>query len=108
MKAHIIAIRNLLSDPACWTQGIMGLDARGTRCEPTSPHARSWCLVGALMAEVRDPNLRSTIRAILRATPSFEAFRDTHPAPSLIKFNDEGTHDQVMQLLQEAIDAEGN
>jgi hypothetical protein len=105
MKAHIIAIRNLLSDSAHWTQGVLSADENGMRCEPTSPRARCWCLVGALTAEVPDPELRSQVRRVLRATPAFEAFKDDHPLPSLVKFNDEGNHAQVMQLLREAIDA---
>lgn len=39
--------RELLSDPAHWVQDVNAVDLVGEVVLPTSPDARSWCMIGA-------------------------------------------------------------
>ena len=40
--------RNLIAAPERWTQGALARDRCGMPMAPDSPHARRWCMVGAI------------------------------------------------------------
>ena len=48
LEGVLRATRELLSDPAHWTQAAVARDAEGRIVKPTSPEAQCWCLEGAL------------------------------------------------------------
>jgi len=42
-------VRDLLSSPEKWTQGVIARDATGFGCDATDDDAVCWCLTGALV-----------------------------------------------------------
>lgn len=42
------AMRDLLSNPDAWTQGVLARDFIGSEIEPLADEARCWCLIGAI------------------------------------------------------------
>src|SRR3546814_17165545 len=47
LKSDLIAMRNLLADPQCWTQGACGRDAKGHQLTVLHPEVTCWCLMGS-------------------------------------------------------------
>lgn len=53
----LVKSRELLSDPARWTKQAYARDERGRPCEVSSPNAKSFCLLGAMLRECDRPRL---------------------------------------------------
>ena len=47
-RLHGMKVRELLSDESKWTQGTFAATKGGHPCQPLSPRAAKWCLVGAI------------------------------------------------------------
>ena len=47
-KEVLVQTRELIGDPARWIAGSDAIDSRGYACQPTSPNARQWCVLGAV------------------------------------------------------------
>jgi hypothetical protein len=52
----------LLNKPSSWTQGNLAITKDGVPCNPCSPSAVSWCLMGALDKCYSDPIDRDAAR----------------------------------------------
>lgn len=100
-----------------WTHGVMARDGGGNQCSSLSSAARYWCLVGAVQLAVNkllpatgaDPVFVALYDALLELEPgdewrsvNREAMQDVYC--TLTAFNDNRTHEEVLGLLDSAID----
>jgi hypothetical protein len=93
------AARNLISDPAHWTQGYWARTADGDLVQPEHPMAVCWCVAGA----VNKVGLLDK-KAIWMAIIALETILDVTPWKRLLfDYNDEHTHAEVLALLDRAI-----
>lgn len=93
--------RELLSDPARWTQNAYARDVTGRGVPPTSSSATCWCLIGALAAAEGSQCGVSFIAVSEKSKAAVDAFNETH----LPIWNDapDRTHNEVLQRFDEAI-----
>ncbi|MDH7796410.1 MULTISPECIES: hypothetical protein [unclassified Beijerinckia] len=104
LKTDLIAMRDLLSTPSAWTQDAFARDRDGDICTSDHPTAVCWCLDGAAakvgLLDDDDEGRYAAIRVILtRSVPTNHG--------GYVGFNDDPntTHDDVMSLLNKAIEA---
>lgn len=91
----LLEARTLLSCPDSWCQHTSAQDAAGEPVVGDSPEAVRWCLAGALR----------------RCSPSWpppyarlgQALRARNDTRSLVNFNDQVQHHQVINLLDQAV-----
>jgi len=97
------AVRYLLSDKQHWCQGTLAKTESGASVPPVSDKARSWCLVGALHKKSSD--LGTDGREYTKAIKALERemLQLVGPYASLMGFNDNNTHENVLRLLDRAI-----
>ena len=90
-------VRDLLADPARWTQGKFARTAEGDPCYSRSPRACRWCLEGAIskIAKGQPFWLEDKIRNRLQIL--------VQPYNGLHYFNDMNHHEDVLALLDSAI-----
>lgn len=101
-------VRDLLTDPAHWTQKEWARNADGGARLADEPSAVCWCLGGAFwkctgdegFAESEEP-WHDDVRA---AWDRLVIVIDGEHAGSVYKFNDESTHAEVLDLLDRAIE----
>jgi hypothetical protein len=86
------AARQLITDPAKWTQGWFARNAAGENVNALSQSAVCFCALGALDKFNAVP---ATIDAITRQLPS--------DLVTISKFNDTHTHAEVLALFDAAI-----
>ena len=92
------AARELIKDPARWTQDSYARDVDGKITDPLNPDAVCWCAVGAIM------KIKGSVIIQCPQGPLAEYTNGT----SLIIFNDNHTHAEVMRLFDRQIaDTEG-
>jgi hypothetical protein len=98
LKADV-KMAQLLSDPAHHTKGAMARDARGLECDPESPEAQSWCVLGALNRCY--PVFPDRQRAYICLVA---ALKECFHQRTLVEFNDtwEVKHDQILNLVRTA------
>ena len=100
MKAYevLVAARELISDPARWTQGVGARDTDGEGVNSLSEHAVCWCSIGATY-KVTDARVNDYQRAndVLDAVANDRGYMD------VIKFNDTRSHSEVLALWDGAI-----
>lgn len=83
---RLIAARALIEDPAHWCQNVNALNAAGHPCPTRGPDAVCWCAMGACWAVgAQDTLLRQ------------------HCAHSVQHLNDNGTHQDVLDLFDYTI-----
>ncbi len=90
------AARDLISDPAKWTQGELARDADGEQVPPLDDNATCWCSIGA-MRKVCGPKANfydGAFRRLYFKVPSKGAVSE---------FNDTHTHAEVLALFDAAI-----
>jgi hypothetical protein len=94
--------RELLSDPAKWSQQYHARDADNQPTSIDSPTARSWCVIGALLVGNTYDRLyeerRHLERAVVTLHPDIPAM-----FTSIERFNDHRTHSEVLAVFDEAI-----
>lgn len=99
-KAEVLStlnkVRDLLTDPAKWTQNTSARNADGHEEIIESPAATCWCLYGAIL-KVRDPE-----------GPAFGSevtldYLDDSLDMAIGRFNDTHTHAEVIQFLDKSI-----
>ena len=97
MKDDVTAVRNLLSDPKHWTQRAPARTAEGNCVSTISPDAVCWCLAAAVNKTFPfdTPRNVALFNFLLLRTPDH----------SIVDFNDDATHDQVLAFLDAAIEA---
>lgn len=96
MKAELQAIRELISNPECWTRDAMARNADGDSITPRDPAACQWCLLGAAR------KVCSTIEYY----DIVHLWNSKIPAHfnSVEKFNDVSSHAQVLVFLDGIIE----
>lgn len=101
---QLLAMRELLSDPMRWTQGMMAADDLGSRVGAKDPAACCWCIMGA-------DCLTDTANVLHRDTSAVHALRATITAfdgeycRSVSGWNDMPgrTHEEVLRLIDATI-----
>jgi hypothetical protein len=63
----LIAARQKIEKPECWTQDVSARDSDGEPCEAWSPKAVCWCASGAVDEVTFDAEIESQALAALRA-----------------------------------------
>src|SRR3546814_7193950 len=92
LKSDLVAMRNLLADPQCWTQGACGRDAKGHQLTVPHPEVTCWCLMGAAF-QVRGPErFIDEINDHLSDSPLLKEHQ------TYVSFNDTRTHAEVLAL----------
>lgn len=105
--AIILKARNLITDPAKWTQTTSARDANGEECRSNSRVAVRWCIIGAVEkvtrrgSEIHGPVLERILK-----TAGVEAHADYEMnflrVASLNDRFELDTHDNVLALLDRA------
>ena len=90
------AARDLISDPARWTQGWFAKNERGLNVSEDHPDACCWCVLGAMKRVSSSSIGFHQAAAILRNRSMFRLF-------DLSEFNDTHTHAEVLALFDAAI-----
>lgn len=116
VRASLVRMRVLLSDPSHWTTAAEARNALGFECGPRSRFACAWCLSGAIWRVSPYPRRRTptglwhvTVRCHVRNT-LLEAMRaqwaEEHRVwPwSLAEFNDTTDHATVLRIIDRAFD----
>ena len=89
--------RDRIADPAHWNQGSLAQDRNGEAVGPFSPFAVKWCLLGAC-------DLEGATSALL-----YEAIQEFAGKPlSFAGFNDHYSHDDVLAVIDLAIQKAGS
>ena len=94
----LIKARDLIADPAQWTQKASARDAQGTRKNAFADTATCWCSDGALVRvsnQPADPSKYSRAGAALREAAGGHSY--------VVEFNDTHTHAEVMTMFATAI-----
>lgn len=87
--------RELISDPARWTRGYMARNKSGDAVSEKSPGAVCWCSIGAMMAVAGSfPN---------EIYLAWDVLEQLTGVGLLAYFNDNHTHEQVMEMFDAAI-----
>lgn len=89
--------RDLIADPAHWTQRTSARDAAATPVPVASPDAKSFCTLGAV-----DRAARLDSHDFYAATDFF--YQVIGSAESIAQFNDGHTHEEVIALFDAAIE----
>ena len=89
------AARQLISDPAKWTQGVAARNRLGSSVDPLAEDAVCFCSIGAIRNVVAEDN-----HAFERAS---DALRSHSPIGVIAGFNDTHTHAEVLGLFDAAI-----
>lgn len=99
--------RDLLSDPNKWIKGGYARNDCGAVCDPMSPHARQFCMIGAVYASTaHQPWMAGSVHcrleaAVMRTKPRFSALATFNDHPNT-------THQDVLDIFSIAIAAELN
>lgn len=89
------AARQLISDPAKWTQGELARDADGKQVPPLDDNATCWCSIGALRKAAGFGDIyKGPFGALYFKVPTKGSVSD---------FNDTHTHAEVLALFDAAI-----
>jgi len=91
-------VKELLADPARWTQGHFARNADGIPTASDSQGAVCWCISGAVKKCY--PSLKEREEARNRLIDVLSENYDG--AMAIYIFNDSATHDQVMEVLEKA------
>jgi hypothetical protein len=96
-KDILVALRNLLREPARHTQRVFARDAKNYPVPSTSQYAVCWCLAGGIAKITGDD---------LGRTGEYLAARDAIQAAcgnKIAMFNDHATHKQVLEAIDKAV-----
>ena len=97
----LIKARDLIADPARWTQGTAARDANQEITEPESEGAVCWCSMGAVMKVEGFANYIRRERAYDELCDAADALDSA--SAGLSDYNDTHTHAEVMTMFDTAI-----
>lgn len=88
----------LLDSPERWTQDVGARNAAGEKCDPLSPDAVSWCLIGAAWCATWDtekyPVVMSTFnQALDKIGVQYE---------TISEYNDRATFTEIKRVIADA------
>jgi hypothetical protein len=89
------AARQLITDPAKWTQGEYARDAYGKEVRPWSEDARCFCAFGAIQHVTKSEDSEVDYLLIKTCFNNFQM--------SVLDLNDTHTHAEVLALFDAAI-----
>ena len=100
MKASRILkkARKLITNPKRWTQGASAKNKEGISVSAGGPLAKQWCAIGAIMK--CNPIVVGTYDYALAS----DFFRRAVDSPSVSEFNDDHTHEEVLEAFDKAIE----
>jgi hypothetical protein len=109
MKHVLTQIRDLIQDPAHWTQHAHARNKDGQQVYPTESNACRWCLDGALGKAAK---VQINEEGDWRTNPDYEqanallmqSAQKLFGKFSYVEVNDEEGHQAVMQLLDKAME----
>lgn len=92
--------RELISDPARWTQGEIARDTDGVTVHADHRLAVCWCAIGAVKHAAQHMGVHDVYKV-------FDALDQTAPGGLVVQFNDDPatTHDDVLAMFDRAIAA---
>lgn len=99
-------VRELLSDPDRWCQGLRARNKDGLPVEPDGRTAVSWCLSGAIQRVSATSYLGFDAISAIDEIFDARSVLDEIIYVSLEEYNDTHTHTEVLALLDEAIEKE--
>src|ERR1700743_869307 len=88
--------RELIADPSRWTQDSYARDVDGKTTDPINPDAVCWCAVGAIM------KVKGSVGSVIIQRPLGPLAEYTN-GTSLISFNDNHTHAEVLSVFDRSI-----
>ena len=89
IKQGLIAVRELLADPARWTQEVVARTSLGEEVDARDPEAVCWCLYGACKK--------------VGGAYFTDIVSNAVPGISIGMFNDTSTHEEVLAFLNQEI-----
>lgn len=95
--------RELISDPVHWTQEENSRNADLRATHPTSKTAVCWCSNGAVTKAVFDLNYPLYKPLANKVFDGFCVFARKHNIRSVIQYNDNHTHAEVLKLFDDYI-----
>jgi len=97
-------VKELLADPASWTQGQFARDIWGRAVDVQGERAICWCIGGGIRKCYPDSEeWESVSKKILRVIdPAFDPENKDWRLEPIFDFNDKSTHAEVMKVLEEA------
>lgn len=102
VKSILQSARELIADPAHWTQSAFARDVNGNDCVSNDPEAVCFCALGALnkAANYYDSKKNATLYFKAKA-----ALRDMIYPHNISMFNDrfDRTHAEILRLFDDAI-----
>lgn len=93
----LIKARDLIADPAQWTQHANARDEEGISTNTFSEQATCWCSDGALVKASNQPENHSEYQR------AGAALKEAAGGQSYVEFNDTHTHAEVMTMFDTAI-----
>jgi hypothetical protein len=97
-RTLLIDARKLLTDPKNWTQQVAARNAQGHETQAKSVTAVCWCSLGALTHCRPDVEDRAYIYNV-----AYETLLQATPNGMVASFNDNSTHEEVLELFDRAI-----
>jgi hypothetical protein len=91
-------IDTLLSTPDRWTQDAGARNAAGAVCDPLSPDAVCWCLIGASWCVTWDNDKHRVVMGLFHK--ALNALGVQHETVG--EYNDRGTFDKIKRLITDA------
>lgn len=104
------AARDLITDPAHWTQHILARRADGSACLPDDPAATRWCAAGALAKIADADGIIEGISQKLILSRYDNRYQHAWAALTAIvgdlgHYNDHHTHTDIINLFDRTIEA---
>ena len=104
--------RELISDPARWTQNAAARSAHGHPVPVVSPHAIKWCAIGAIARTIDElkqswaaPNVGAAWLTMKAVTNPDQSRLNNCSNAEIATFNDAASHEDVMLVFKHAIEA---
>ena len=99
-------IREKLSEREQWTDNQFARDSLGLSVRCYDERAVSWCLIGAGVRYLVVENGQNPARVPMKPFDTLHKIADARGYPSLAHLNDFGGYDEVIEVLDEAIELE--
>ncbi len=95
--------RDLIADPDKWCVGTLAMDEQGAPTTPYSPVATRWCLVGSIEKQISDVFLG--IGPVIPTLKFATSYIKKEARSYIAEFNDRNTHETVIAMMDEMIEA---
>ena len=101
----LIEARDLIKDPARWTQGAYARDADGRAVSSTSPEACQWCAMGVVAKVAGRHDFLTAMRLSEEMLTRLDRAAGESPLVlgSITKLNDHQGHEAVLKMFAKAI-----